>query len=50
MRFVADGTGYEIGLSAGNAAAFGKLLAPCIEHARKCSPAVWPGIMRSRMR
>jgi hypothetical protein len=35
VRFAFDGTGYEIDLSAKNAAAFGKLLAPYIEHARK---------------
>jgi hypothetical protein len=35
VRFAVDGTGYEIDLSAKNAAAFGKLLAPYIEHAAK---------------
>ena len=35
VRFAVDGTGYEIDLSAKNAAAFSKLLAPYIEHARK---------------
>ena len=35
VRFAVDGTGYEIDLSAKNAAAFGKLPAPYIEHARK---------------
>ena len=35
VRFAVDGTDYEIDLSAKNAAAFGKLLAPYIEHARK---------------
>ncbi len=35
VRFAFDGTGYEIDLSTQNAAAFGKVLAPYIEHARK---------------
>ncbi len=35
VRFAMDGTGYEIDLSAKNAAAFGTLLAPYIGHARK---------------
>jgi hypothetical protein len=35
VRFAVDGTGYEIDLSAKNASAFSKLLAPYIEHARK---------------
>ena len=35
VRFAFEGTGYEIDLSAKNAAAFRKLLAPYIEHARK---------------
>ena len=35
VRFAVDGTDYEIDLSAKNAAALGKLLAPYIEHARK---------------
>lgn len=39
VRFAVDGTGYEIGLSAKNAAAFGTLLAPYIEHARKAGRA-----------
>ena len=39
VRFAVDGTGYEIDLSARNAAAFGKLLAPYIEHARKAGRA-----------
>jgi Lsr2 len=39
VRFAEDGTGYEIDLSAKNAAAFGKLLAPYIEHARKAGRA-----------
>ena len=34
VRFAFDGTGYEIDLNATNAAAFGKQLAPYIEHAR----------------
>jgi len=33
-RFAVDGTGYEIDLSAKNAAAFSKLLAPPIEQRR----------------
>jgi len=39
VRFAVDGTGYEIDLSAKNAAAFDKLLAPYIEHARKAGRA-----------
>ena len=39
VRFAVDGTGYEIDLSAKNAAAFGKLLAPYLEHARKAGRA-----------
>jgi hypothetical protein len=39
VRFAVDGTGYEIDLSAKNAAAFGKLLAPYVEHARKVGRA-----------
>jgi hypothetical protein len=35
VRFAVDGTDYEIDLSAKNAAAFGKLLAPYLEHARR---------------
>ena len=35
VRFAFDGTGYEIDLNAKNAAAFGKQLAPYLEHARK---------------
>ena len=35
VRFAVDGIGYEIDLSATNAAAFGKLLAPYLEHGRK---------------
>jgi hypothetical protein len=35
VRFGFDGTSYEIDLNAKNAAAFGKQLAPYIEHARK---------------
>jgi hypothetical protein len=37
--WTANGTGIEIDLSAKNAAAFGKLLAPYIEHARKAGRA-----------
>ena|SRR5579859_3482363 len=39
VRFTFDGTGYEIDLNAKNAAAFGKQLAPYIEHARKSGRA-----------
>jgi hypothetical protein len=39
VRFAVEGTGYEIDLSAKNAAAFGKLLAPYVEHARKAGRA-----------
>jgi hypothetical protein len=39
VRFACDGTGYEIDLNAKNAAAFGKQLAPYIEHARKAGRA-----------
>jgi nucleoid-associated protein Lsr2 len=39
VRFAVEGTGYEIDLSAKNAAAFRKLLAPYIEHARKTGRA-----------
>jgi len=39
VRFAVDGTGYEIDLSAKNARAFSKLLAPYIEHARKAGRA-----------
>src|SRR6266849_7581662 len=35
VRFAFDGTGYEIDLNAKNAAAFGKQLAPYLQHARK---------------
>jgi len=35
VRFAFDGTDYEIDLNAKNAAAFGKQLAPSIEHARR---------------
>jgi hypothetical protein len=34
-----DDTGYEIDLNAKNAATFGKLLAPYMEHARKAGRA-----------
>jgi hypothetical protein len=45
VRFAFEGTDYEIDLSAKNAAAFGKQLAPYIEHARKAGrvPAGRPG-------
>jgi len=45
VRFAFDGTDYEIDLNAKNAAAFGKQLAPYIEHARKAgrAPARRPG-------
>jgi hypothetical protein len=39
VRFAFDGTEYEIDLSAKNAAAFSKLLAPYIEHGRKTGRA-----------
>jgi nucleoid-associated protein Lsr2 len=39
VRFAVDGTDYEIDLSAKNAAAFGTLLAPYIEHARRAGRA-----------
>ena len=39
VRFAVDGAGYEIDLSAKNAAAFRKLLTPYIEHARKAGRA-----------
>ena len=39
IRFTADGTDYEIDLSAKNAAALRTLLAPYIEHARKAGRA-----------
>jgi hypothetical protein len=35
VRFALDGTEYEIDLNAKNAAAFGRLLAPYLEHARR---------------
>ena len=45
VRFAFEGSDYEIDLSAKNAAAFGKQLAPYIEHARKAGrvPAGRPG-------
>src|SRR5437762_12969984 len=45
VRFAFEGTDYEIDLSAKNAAAFGKQLAPYIECARKAGrvPASRPG-------
>jgi hypothetical protein len=39
VRFAFDGTDYEIDLNAKNAAAFGKQLAPYLEHARKAGRA-----------
>ena len=39
VRFAFDGSDYEIDLNAKNAAAFGKQLAPYIEHARKAGRA-----------
>jgi hypothetical protein len=39
VRFAVDGTDYEIDLSAKNAAMFGKLLAPYIEHGRRAGRA-----------
>jgi hypothetical protein len=39
VRFAFEGTDYEIDLSAKNATAFGKQLAPYIEHARKAGRA-----------
>ena len=39
VRFAVDGTDYEIDLNAKNAAAFGKMLAPYLEHARKAGRA-----------
>ena len=39
VRFAFDGTDYEIDLSAKNAAALGKQLAPYLEHARKAGRA-----------
>jgi hypothetical protein len=45
VRFAFDGTDYEIDLSAKNAAAFGKHLAPYLEHARRAgrAPSRRPG-------
>ena len=45
VRFAFEGTDYEIDLSAKNAAAFGKKLAPYLEHARRAgrAPARSPG-------
>jgi hypothetical protein len=42
VRFAFDGTDYEIDLNAKNAAAFGKQLAPYIEHARRSGRAQPP--------
>jgi len=39
VRFAFEGTGYDIDLNAKNAAAFGKQLAPYLEHARKAGRA-----------
>jgi len=39
VRFAVEGTGYEIDLSAKNAAVFRNLLAPYVEHARKAGQA-----------
>ena len=39
VRFAFDGTDYEIDLNAKNAAAFGKQLAPYLEHGRKAGRA-----------
>jgi len=39
IRFAFDGTDYEIDLNAKNAAAFGKQLAPYLEHARRAGRA-----------
>ena len=39
VRFAFDGADYEIDLSAKNATAFGKQLAPYLEHARKAGRA-----------
>ena len=39
VRFAFEGSDYEIDLNAKNAAAFGKQLAPYIEHARKAGRA-----------
>ena len=45
VRFAFEGSDYEIDLSAKNAAAFGKKLAPYLEHARRVgrAPARRPG-------
>ena len=52
VRFAFDGTDYEIDLNAKNAAAFGKQLAPYLEHARKAGRAQprRPGRATSRQR
>lgn len=39
VRFAFDGTDYEIDLNKKNAAAFGKQVAPYVEHARKTGRA-----------
>jgi Lsr2 len=45
IRFAFDGSDYEIDLNAKNAAAFGKQLAPYLEHARRAgrAPSRRPG-------
>ncbi len=48
VRFAVDGTDYEIDLSAKNAAALRKSLAPYVEHARKARRA--PARQRGRTR
>jgi hypothetical protein len=50
VRFAFEGTDYEIDLSAKNATAFGKQLAPYIEHARKAgrAPSRRPGRTAAR--
>ena len=42
VRFAFDGTDYEIDLNAKNASAFGKQLAPYVEHARRAGRAQPP--------
>ena len=43
VRFAFDGTDYEIDLNAKNAAAFGKQLAPYLEHGRRAGRASLAG-------
>jgi hypothetical protein len=52
VQFAFDGTDYEIDLSAKNAAAFGKQLAPYLEHARRAgrAPSRRPGRTAGRQR